>query len=147
MTHSSFRRRIRLKSSAAIIAAGLLALTGCSAPNSEAATNDFASWDEVMSAAQGQTVQLWMYGGDEQGNAYVDDVLVPAVAEEGVTLERVPVTDTADALNRVLSELQAGRTDDGTVDLIWVNGANFSTGKEAGAWLCDWTSLLPNMDR
>jgi len=147
VTHSSFRR-MPLKRGATIVsiaAVGLLVLTGCSAPNSEAATNDFASWDEVVGAAEGQTVQLWMYGGDEQGNAYIDDVLAPAVAEQGVTLERVPVTDTADALNRVLSELQAGRTDDGTVDLIWVNGANFSTGKEAGAWLCDWTSLLPNM--
>ena len=98
-----------------------------------------------MKAADGQTVQLWMYGGDDQGNAYIDDILAPAVAKEGVTLERVPVTDTADALNRVLSELQAGRDDDGTVDMIWVNGENFATGKDAGAWLCDWTSMMPNI--
>ncbi|WP_201276538.1 ABC transporter substrate-binding protein [Marisediminicola senii] len=128
-------------------ATAMLALAGCSAPSPEAATSGFDSWDDVVDEAQGQTVQLWMYGGDEQGNAYVDDVLAPAVAEQGVTLERVPVSDTADALNRVLTELQAGRTDDGTVDLIWVNGANFSTGKQAGAWLCDWTGLLPNMEK
>jgi len=86
-----------------------------------------------------------MFGGDEQGNAYIDEILAPAAAEEGVKLNRVPVTDTKDALNRVLTELQAGRTDDGTVDLVWVNGDNFRTGKEAGAWLCDWTAMLPNM--
>ena len=86
-----------------------------------------------------------MYGGDTQGNAYVDDVLAPAVRAHGVTLKRVPIADTKDALNRVLSELQAGHTSDGAVDLIWVNGDNFQTGKQAGAWLCHWTSLLPNM--
>lgn len=122
-----------------------LALGACAAPSADVTASSFDTWADVTSAAQGQTVRLWMYGGDTQGNAYIDDVLTPAVAAEGVTLERVPVTDTGDALNRVLSELQAGRTDDGTVDLVWVNGDNFSTGKAAGAWLCDWTGLLPNM--
>ncbi|MDJ0349930.1 ABC transporter substrate-binding protein [Cryobacterium sp. PH29-G1] len=122
-----------------------LTLGACAAPAPDGARSEFADWNDVIRAAQGQTVKLWMYGGDTQGNAYIDDVLAPAVAAEGVTLERVPVTDTSDALNRVLSELQAGRTDDGTVDLVWVNGDNFRTGKEAGAWLCDWTNLMPNL--
>lgn len=122
-----------------------LTLGACAAPAPGGARSAFPSWDDVTRAAQGQTVKLWMYGGDVQGNAYIDDVLAPAVAAEGVTLERVPVTKTSDALNRVLSELQAGRTDDGTVDLVWVNGDNFRTGKEAGVWLCDWTKLLPNL--
>jgi putative spermidine/putrescine transport system substrate-binding protein len=85
-----------------------------------------------------------MYGGDEQGNAYVDDVLAPAAAEQGVTLRRVPVADTGDAVNRILSERQAGVTD-GEVDLVWVNGDNFAAGRQAGAWLCDWTDMLPAM--
>ena len=50
----------------------------------------------MLEAAEGQTVKLWMYGGDEQGNAYVNDVLVPAAAELGVTLEQVP-----DAITRL----------------------------------------------
>ena len=148
MDNSTFpSRRTRRRARASVVIAGgvIAALAGCAAPSPAATTGAFDNWDDVLAEADGQTVQLWMYGGDEQGNAYIDDVLAPAVAKEGVTLERVPVTDTADALNRVLSELQAGRTDDGTVDMIWVNGANFGTGKEAGAWLCDWTSLMPNM--
>lgn len=40
--------------------------------------------------------------------------------------------------------MQAGETS-GEVDLVWVNGNNFGTGKEAGAWECGWTDLLPNM--
>lgn len=127
---------------AALAIAVTLPLAACSAPAAD--DQQYATWDEVVAAAEGQTVKLWMYGGDEQGNRYVNDVLVPAAAELGVTLEQVPIADTPDALNRILSEVQAGETD-GEVDLVWVNGNNFGTGKEAGAWECGWTDLLPNM--
>ncbi|GAB3536311.1 ABC transporter substrate-binding protein [Arthrobacter tecti] len=121
-----------------------LALSSCGTP-AAGPGEEYASFDEVLDAADGQTVDLWMFGGDEQGNAYVDEILAPAAAEElGVTLRRVPVADTADAVNRMLSEQQAGR-EDGSVDLVWVNGAGFSTGQQADAWRCDWTGMLPNM--
>lgn len=130
---------------AASLTLGLVAaLAACSADAGASSEQSYETWDEVVAAAEGQTVKLWMYGGDEQGNAYVNDVLVPAAAEQGVTLEQVPIADTPDALNRILSEVQAGETD-GEVDLVWVNGNNFGTGKEAGAWECGWTDLLPNM--
>jgi putative spermidine/putrescine transport system substrate-binding protein len=137
---TALRRAISITAAAAITTLGLAA---CSAPavGSSAA---LGSWDDIVSEANGQTVNLWMWGGDEQGNSYIDDVLAPAAADLGVTLNRVPIADTKDALNRVFSELQAGRTD-GSVDLVWVNGDNFRTGREADAWLCDWTRLLPNM--
>lgn len=135
---------VRHRTLFAAATAGLLLLSSCAAGPAE--QPEPGSWDEVASAAKGQTVKLWMYGGDAQGNAYVDKHLIPAAADEGVTLERVPVADTKDALNRVLTEIQSGTTD-GEVDLVWVNGNNFGTGKEAGAWACGWTGLLPNMER
>lgn len=139
------RRRRSAVSAMGIGAASLLLLTACASPGADAAGNTFPTWGDVLAEAEGQTVDLWMWGGDEQGNAYIDTVLTPAVAARGVTLNRVPIADTGDALNRVLTELQAGRTSGGSVDLVWVNGDNFRTGAEAGAWLCDWTSLLPSM--
>ena len=135
------RRRPALPAAAAVLT---LLLTSCSGAT-DGAAESFGSFGEVQAEAEGQTVDLWMYGGDEQGNAYVDEVLAPAAKEQGVTLRRVPITDTQDAVNRVLSERQAGR-DDGSVDLVWVNGANFSTGRQAEAWRCGWTDLLPNME-
>ncbi len=125
-------------------AAAALVLSSCAAEPAQPPAS-FKSFKDVFTEADGQTVDLWMYGGDEQGNAYVDDVLAPAAAKEGVTVRRVPITDTADAVNRVLSEVQAGRTD-GSVDLVWVNGANFSTGRQAEAWRCGWTDVLPNIE-
>ena len=136
---------LRPRPAAALATAAALVLGGCAAPAASPAASGFDDWDDVVTAADGQTGRMWMYGGDDKGNAYVDDVLAPAAAEMGVTLERVPIADTADAVNRVLSERQADVTD-GEVDLIWINGANFATGRQAGAWLCGWTSLLPNME-
>lgn len=120
-----------------------LVATACAAPEVDTTTSEDRPWEEVLAAAEGQTVDLWMFGGDERGNAYVDDVLAPAAAELGVTLRRVPVADTRDALRRVLAERAAGE-EDGTVDLVWVNGDNFATGREAGAWACGWAGTLPN---
>lgn len=135
------KRRLRFPLPAALLAAAI-GLVGCGA--GPATQPQYTGWEQVASDAKGQTVRLWMYGGDAQGNAYVDSTLIPAAARDGVTLERVPVADTKDALNRVLTEVQAGTTDGG-VDLVWVNGDNFGTGKQAGAWACGWTALLPNM--
>jgi len=129
----------------ALLALGALAVSACAAPSSGSSDPEpLGSWDSIRSEARGQTVSLWMWGGDPQGNAYVDDVLAPAAQGAGVTLKRVPIADTKDALNRVLAERQAGR-EDGEVDLVWVNGDNFATGQQAGAWRCGWSSHLPNM--
>jgi putative spermidine/putrescine transport system substrate-binding protein len=140
--------RRRLLATAAVITAAVLGLTACyaasSSPTSSSSSGTVMSWSQVETAAKGQTVNLWMYGGDQQGDSYVDRHLIPAAAKVGVTLKRVPITDTKDALNRILSEKQAGVTR-GTVDLVWVNGSNFGTGKKADAWKCNWTQLLPNM--
>ena len=130
---------------AATLLIGALLLAACAAPGAAPVTRQSPqSWSDVQRDAQGQTVSLWMWGGDQQGNAYVDDVLAPAAKKAGVTLRRVPVADTKDALNQVISERQAGRTD-GSVDLVWVNGNNFATGLQAGAWRCGWADQLPNM--
>ncbi len=135
-------KRIRL--AAVIAAVGVLA-SACSgaiaAPDPPASDG---SWSQTLSAARGQTVSLWMWGGDPQGNAYVDEVLAPDAAKLGITLKRVPIADTKDALNRVVAEKQAGRTD-GSVDLVWVNGDNFKTGQQASLWRCGWSGSLPNM--
>ncbi|MGI9657951.1 MAG: ABC transporter substrate-binding protein, partial [Gaiellaceae bacterium] len=101
------------------------------------------SWDELVESAQGQTVRWWLWGGDDRVNAYIDDVVAPAARERGIDVERVPIDDTADAVQRVVAEVRAGE-ESGAVDLIWINGENFAAGKEGDLWLNDWVAGLPN---
>ena len=103
-----------------------------------------SDWDAVLAEADGQSVNWYMFGGDDRLNAFVDDVVTPRLAELGVTLEQVRIDDTAEAVNKVLGEQQAGRTEGGSVDAIWINGENFATGVQAGLWRCDWSQDLPN---
>jgi len=126
----------------------LLALAGCGDSDSsgQGSSAGEVGYDKVVAAAQGQTVRWWMFGGDERINSYVDEVVMPAVEEAGIELERVPVTDTAEAVQRVISQKRAGKTSGGAVDLIWINGENFAAGKEAGLWLEDWAEALPNAE-
>ena len=127
---------------------GVIAMTaaGCSSgPDETAATGGQAeSFADIRSEARGQTVRWWMSGGDDRINAYVAERVKPAAERLGVKLERVPISDTADAVQRVVAERRAGRDSGGAVDLIWINGENFAAGKQAGLWLEDWSEDLAN---
>lgn len=105
---------------------------------------DINNWDSVLAAAKGQTVNWYIWGGSDSINAFVDDFYGKALKEHyGIILNRVPIADTADAVNQVLSEKQAGK-DPGAVDIIWINGENFFTLKQANLLYLDWAQKLPN---
>jgi len=115
--------------------------TGSDGPGSTAANAPFAELEE---AARGTTVNFFMYGGDDATNSYVDEWVTPRLKEEyGVALERAPVSDTADVVNKLLNEKQVGK-EEGTVDLVWINGENFYTGSQADLWFGPWANKLPN---
>ncbi len=105
---------------------------------------DINNWGSVLAAARGQTVNWYIWGGSDSINAFVDNFYGVALRERyGITLNRVPLADTADAVNQVLSEKQAGK-EIGAVDLIWINGENFFTLKQADMLYKDWAQQLPN---
>ncbi len=114
-----------------------LLLSATAAPNP-------ADWPSVLRAARQQTVNFYMWGGSDNINRYVDTVVAPAAKALGVTLRRVPLTDTALAVNTMLAERQAGRTSGGSVDLVWINGENFRTAQQARLLLEGWAPKLPN---
>ena len=124
------------------VALVLVASASLAAPSSQANAAT-SSWPLILKQAHGERVNLWMWSGDPQGNLYVDRYLAPAAAKLGVTLRRIAISDTKDALNRALSEKVTGSRK-GAVDLVWVNGDNFKTGVQAGLWACNWANHLPN---
>jgi putative spermidine/putrescine transport system substrate-binding protein len=103
------------------------------------------TWDEITAEARGDTVTWFMWGGSDTINAYVSDHVGAILKRDyDITLNRVPITDAADVVNMVLTEKQAGILDTGAVDLIWINGENFRSMKEAGLALCGVNEVLPN---
>ncbi len=103
-----------------------------------------AAWTSVLGQAKGQTVNWYMYGGDDTLNTFVNGYVADHLQALGVKLNQVKITDTADAVNKVVGEVQAGRKTGGSVDAIWVNGENFATGVQAKLWSCGWDKVLPN---
>lgn len=113
-------------------------------PMAAIAETDPADWDAVTSAAKGQTVYWHAWGGSTATNDFIAWVGDRVSEDYGVTLEHVKLTDTADAVTRVLTEKQAGQDDDSAVDMIWINGANFASMKEADLLFGPFAEDLPN---
>jgi len=123
--------------------AGLLSLSLAAVAAPAVAQDETADWESVLAEANGQTVNFYMWSGGDAINAYVDDFVAGKASELGISLNRVPA-DAAEVVQKVLGEKEAGRDEDGSVDLIWINGENFKTGKQAGLWYCDWAEGLPS---
>jgi putative spermidine/putrescine transport system substrate-binding protein len=103
------------------------------------------SWADVVAAAEGQTVNFYMWGGSDLINTWVTDFVRNTLQTRyGVNLNMVPVSDATEYINKVLGEKEAGRDADGTVDLVWINGENFRTMRQGDLLYGDWAQFLPN---
>ena len=109
-----------------------------------AASPALADWQATLDAARGQTVFWNAWGGDERTNAFIAWVGEETGRLYGVNVEQVKLTDTAEAVTRVIAEKAAGNDTDGSVDLIWINGPNFLAMKEQGLLTGPFVADLPN---
>lgn len=103
-----------------------------------------AYWTAVLEEANGQTVYWNAWGGSTLTNDFIAWVGSRVAEDHGVTLEHVKLTDTADAVSRVVAEQAAGTDEGGAIDMIWINGANFASMKEAGLLFGPFAEDLPN---
>lgn len=102
-------------------------------------------WDTIVEMARGGEVNWFMWGGADSINAYVTGYIGGILMDDyAITLNQIPLADTADAVNIVLGEKEAGNTDAGSVDMIWINGENFRTMKQGGLAWCGYLDMLPN---
>ena len=103
------------------------------------------SFSNIETEARGQTVYFNAWGGDAKINSYINWASSALLERYGISLVHVKLTDTASAVSRILAEKAAGRTVDGSIDLLWVNGENFAAMKRASL-LQDqsWVHSLPN---
>ena len=102
-------------------------------------------FDTLADRARGQTVYFNAWGGSPTVNGYVAWAGDQVKARYGITLVHVKLTDTADAVARILAEKTAGKTAGGSVDLVWVNGENFASLKRQNLLRDDeWAFSLPS---
>lgn len=128
----------------ALIAATALGLSACAVSTPASSRVDPRDWSSVLAAAKGQTVNLYMWGGDSTLNTFMNGHVADRLKADGITFNEVKLTDTSQAISTMLGESQAGETGGGSVDLVWVNGENFASGQQARLWSCGWPSQLPN---
>ncbi|WP_241655971.1 ABC transporter substrate-binding protein [Halobacillus litoralis] len=121
----------------------LLLLSACGEPTANKTDWTNKNWKEIESNAEDTTVRMFMWGGDEGINQYIDEWIVPRLKKSyDITLERIPM-DTPEILQKLQTEKQAGKQD-GTIDIIWINGENFKNAKENELLLGSFTGVLPN---
>ncbi|MDP2679626.1 MAG: ABC transporter substrate-binding protein [Rhodoferax sp.] len=108
------------------------------------ATGANADWSQVQNDAKGQTVYFNAWGGSEATNAYIAWATKEAKTRYGIEVRHVKITDTAEVVKRVQTEVSAGRSSDGSIDLMWVNGENFRNLKNGGLLFGPWAQSLPN---
>lgn len=131
-----------------------LSLAACGSKSEDASGNDDSnsetsieemSFDELKEAAKGSTVTFYGWGGDEKLNEWLDDVFAPQMKEKyDITMERVPM-DIDQILSQLSGEIQAGE-EDGSIDMIWINGENFQSAKENNMLYGPFTDKLPNFN-
>ncbi len=105
------------------------------------------TWSEITQMAQGGEVNWFLWGGSDNINRYVTEFIGEKLKSDyGIKLNRIGINDTVEAVNIVLGEKESGVFEKGSVDLIWINGENFRSMKQADLVFCDYVHLLPNND-
>lgn len=109
-----------------------------------ASTQLQSRWQQVESLGKNQSIYFYAWGGDAQINAYIQWAAQQVKTKYNINLVHVKLSDTSEAVSRVLAEKSANNNDKGSVDLIWINGANFATMSEHSLLLKQWANKLPN---
>ena len=133
-----------------IIVIMLFLITGCSGnidTNVESQVFDpNADFDTIIEQAKGDTVSFYGWGGDEDRNRWLNETVAPVLKEKyDITLEVVGM-DIDDILAKLSGEKQAG-LEEGTIDMIWINGENFYSAKENDLLFGPFVEQLPNFEK
>lgn len=124
----------------------LTVASGCETRNTITSDPSEMSWDEIVSAAKDSTVNFYMWGGDTRVNEWVDNYAGRRLKEEyGIKLNRVPM-NAEDFMNKLANEKSAGK-ENGSIDLLWINGENFYAAKEGSMLYGPFAYKLPNYSK
>lgn len=123
-------------------------LTGCAGKETSSVEgfDAGADFESITKQAENTTVTFYGWGGDDKRNEWLDTVVASKLKEKyNITLQRVPM-DIDQILAKLSGEKQAG-SEDGTIDMIWINGENFYSAKENGLLFGSFADKLPNYEK
>jgi len=130
----------------------LLVLAGCQARKAETqpalTPSQLAtlSWNNLEQRAHGTTVNFAMWAGDENRNRYFQERVAAELKRRfDITLRIIPLGDTAEAVNKLLTEKAGGKAAGGSIDFMWINGENFRTAKQGKVLWGPFSERLPNI--
>ena len=110
----------------------------------DAKTTGSATWSDIEARGINQDVYFHAWGGDPQINLYIQWVAKQVKQQYQINLHHVKLTDTSEAVSRVLAEKSAGNNTQGQVDLVWINGENFAAMAKHQLLAPNWVAQLPN---
>lgn len=103
-------------------------------------------WSQIEKNAKGTDVRIYMWGGDEGINQYMDNWVTPQLQERyGIKLQRVPM-DAPEFLKKLMNEKKANQNK-GNMDIIWINGENFKNAKDNNLLFGPFANGLPNVKK
>lgn len=110
-----------------------------------AQTASIDHWQDLLNEAHGQTVYFNAWGGASNINDYIAWAGQQVQKRYGVKVLHVKLSDTANAVAKIIAEKAAGVDQNGSIDLIWINGENFAALKRQNLLLSPgWADKLPN---
>lgn len=108
--------------------------------------NPNEDFNKILEEANGNTVSFYGWGGDEDRNKWLIETVAPLLKEKyDITLEVVGM-DIDNILAKLSGEKQAS-LEEGSIDMIWINGENFYSAKENNLLFGPFAEQLPNFEK
>ena len=120
-----------------------LILHSCAAWSSDSSS----TWEDTLLKSSGQTIFFHAWGGDRNINSYIKWATDEVKKRHNINVKHVKVSDTSNVVARILSEKNAKKDSNGAVDLVWINGENFSMMKKNKLLIREnWIFKIPNSE-
>lgn len=103
-----------------------------------------ADWQIVENKAKGQTVYFHAWGGSNEINNYLRWASKQLKSQFNINMKHVKVADISQTISRLRAEKTAKNDQQGSIDMVWINGENFKTMKYQGLITSAFTHRLPN---
>ncbi len=103
-----------------------------------------SDWSETERQARGQNVYFYAWGGSPAINKYIKRWGAIVKERNGVSLNHVKVDDISLPLKGIQTAKRIGKSDYGSVDVLWINGENFARMKRDGLLGASFVSTLPS---